>query len=48
LAAQEISKGAGSQFDPTVVAAFLKLFKDGKLDDLIESTQQQSALTTTS
>ncbi len=42
MAAQEISNGAGTQFDPTVVAAFLKLFHSGQLADLIESSHQQS------
>jgi response regulator RpfG family c-di-GMP phosphodiesterase len=42
LAAQEIGRGAGTQFDPTVVAAFLKLFHSGQFDDLIDSTHQQA------
>lgn len=36
-ALQAIEAGAGSQFDPTVVAAFVKLFRSGALADLIAS-----------
>ncbi|MBP9685947.1 MAG: DUF3369 domain-containing protein [Rhodoferax sp.] len=39
LAAKEIENGAGSQFDPTVVAAFLKLFNAGRFDDVISAAQ---------
>jgi HD-GYP domain-containing protein (c-di-GMP phosphodiesterase class II) len=38
-AAEEIRRGAGSQFDPTVVDAFLALLERGDLDGLIESAQ---------
>ena len=34
-AADEIAKGNGSHFDPTVVEAFLRLYRRGDLDDLI-------------
>jgi HD-GYP domain-containing protein (c-di-GMP phosphodiesterase class II) len=41
-AAGNRKRGAGTQFDPTVVAAFLKLFHSGQFDDLIDSTHQQA------
>ena len=41
-AAGEIRNGAGTQFDPTIVAAFLKLFEAGRFDAIIESAQQQN------
>jgi response regulator RpfG family c-di-GMP phosphodiesterase len=43
-AAQEIKNGAGTQFDPTIVTAFMKLFQDGRFDAIIESAQHESAL----
>ena len=43
-AAAEIEKGAGTQFDPTVVAAFIKLFKAGVFDTIIENTLHESTL----
>lgn len=43
-AAVEIAKGAGSQFDPTVVSAFLKLFRPGRFDDIIRTAQQENLL----
>ena len=43
-AAQEIQNGAGTQFDPTIVTAFLKLFHAGSFDAVIESAQHESAL----
>jgi len=41
-AAQEIENGAGTQFDPTVVPAFLKLFRRGSFDSIILAAQQAS------
>ena len=38
-AAEEIRQGAASQFDPTVVEAFLALLERGDLDEFIESAQ---------
>jgi putative two-component system response regulator len=38
-AAAEIERGAGTQFDPTVVAAFLKLYRSGEFADTIASAQ---------
>ena len=43
-AAEEIEKGSGTQFDPTVVPAFLKLYRSGAFDRIILSAQQASAL----
>ena len=40
-AADEIRHGAGTQFDPTVVDAFLSLLKRGELDPHIESAQRE-------
>jgi response regulator RpfG family c-di-GMP phosphodiesterase len=34
-AAAEIEAGIGTHFDPQVAAAFLKLYRDGRVDDLI-------------
>jgi len=36
----ELESGAGSQFDPIIVAAFLKILRDGELDDLIKEYGQ--------
>jgi response regulator RpfG family c-di-GMP phosphodiesterase len=41
LAAAEIEKGAGTQFDPAVVEAFLRLFRAGRFDAVIHLVQQQ-------
>jgi len=38
-AAELIKDGAGSQFDPEVVKAFLKLLEQGKFDEIIKTTQ---------
>lgn len=38
-AAAEIERGAGTQFDPTVVAAFVKLYRAGEFADTIASAQ---------
>jgi response regulator RpfG family c-di-GMP phosphodiesterase len=38
-AAEEIRKGAGSQFDPTAVEAFMALLGRGELDEYIASAQ---------
>jgi HD-GYP domain-containing protein (c-di-GMP phosphodiesterase class II) len=43
-AAQEIESGAGTQFDPTVVPAFLKLYHLGRFDHIIAAAQHESAL----
>jgi response regulator RpfG family c-di-GMP phosphodiesterase len=43
-AAVEIEQGAGTQFDPTVVTAFLKLFRAGRLDEIILAAQRESTL----
>jgi response regulator RpfG family c-di-GMP phosphodiesterase len=40
VAAAEVEKGAGTQFDPTVVAAFLKLYRQGSFDTIIRAAQQ--------
>ena len=42
-AAQLIESGAGSQFDPTVVPAFLKLYREGSFDGIILAAQQESS-----
>lgn len=42
-AAAEIEAGSGTQFDPTVVSAFLRLYRSGALDDIIAAAQQASA-----
>lgn len=44
VAAAEIEKGAGTQFDPTVVPAFLKLYRSGTFDHIIRAAQQEGAL----
>ena len=43
-AAREIEAGAGTQFDPTVVVAFLKLFRQGKFDHIVSASQQATEL----
>jgi response regulator RpfG family c-di-GMP phosphodiesterase len=43
-AAQEIEQGSGTQFDPTVVAAFLKLLRNGKFDPIISAAQHATDL----
>jgi len=43
-AAAEIERGAGSQFDPTVVSAFLKLYRQGQFDDIVRAARQESTL----
>lgn len=43
-AADVIEAGAGSQFDPTVVRAFLKLLHSGELDDIIDTAQHENPL----
>jgi HD-GYP domain-containing protein (c-di-GMP phosphodiesterase class II) len=35
-AVEEIRKGSGGQFDPEVVAAFLKLHESGKVGDILK------------
>jgi response regulator RpfG family c-di-GMP phosphodiesterase len=41
-AAAELEKGSGSQFDPAVVAATLKLFREGRFDAVIEIARHQN------
>jgi len=41
-AAANIEAGAGQQFDPTVVSAFLKLLRRGDLDSLIDSARRDN------
>jgi HD-GYP domain-containing protein (c-di-GMP phosphodiesterase class II) len=43
-AAAEIESCAGTQFDPTVVAAFLKLFHAGEFDGIVRAARQESEL----
>ncbi len=43
-AAHEIEQGAGTQFDPTVVTSFLKLFNAGKFDHIISAAQHATDL----
>ena len=43
-AAEELAKGAGSQFDPMVVSAFLKLYEAGQFDHIIRAAQLEYAL----
>ncbi len=38
----ELSKHSGSQFDPRVVEAFLKLDSDGELDSILEDYREQA------
>ncbi len=42
-AAEEIERAAGTQFDPTVVPAFLKLFRAGTFDSIIVAAQHAGA-----
>lgn len=39
-AAAEVEKGAGTQFDPTVVLAFLKLYRQGAFASIIRAAQE--------
>ena len=41
-AAAEVQRCAGTQFDPTVVEAVLKLYRSGKFDTIIRSAQEQN------
>ncbi len=41
-AVSTIEQGAGTQFDPTVVAAFLNLLRRGDLDSLLESVRHDN------
>lgn len=41
-AAAEIEQGSGTQFDPTVVAAFMKLYRAGRFDAVIQLAQEQA------
>lgn len=43
-AAAEIEKGAGTQFDPVVVPAFLKLYRAGRFDSIIRAAQQDGVV----
>jgi response regulator RpfG family c-di-GMP phosphodiesterase len=43
-AAAEIEAGAGTQFDPTIVEAFMKLLRSGAFDDHIESSRSGANL----
>lgn len=43
-AAAELAAGAGTQFDPTVVEAFLKMLRRGDFKDHIESSRQGANL----
>jgi response regulator RpfG family c-di-GMP phosphodiesterase len=43
-AALEIRNNSGTQFDPTIVTAFLKLFEAGAFDAIIQSAQREDAL----
>lgn len=40
VAAAEVENGSGTQFDPAVVAAFMKLFRAGSFDAVIRVAQQ--------
>jgi HD-GYP domain-containing protein (c-di-GMP phosphodiesterase class II) len=44
LAAAEIECGSGTQFDPTVVTAFLHLYRTGRFASIIQATLQESCL----
>jgi HD-GYP domain-containing protein (c-di-GMP phosphodiesterase class II) len=41
-AAQELEKGSGTQFDPTVVTVFLTLFHAGTFDPVILAAQNEA------
>jgi response regulator RpfG family c-di-GMP phosphodiesterase len=43
-AIEEVDKGSGSHFDPTVVKAFLKLYRDGAIDHIIASAKKDAGL----
>jgi response regulator RpfG family c-di-GMP phosphodiesterase len=43
-AADEIERGSGTQFDPTVVIAFLNQYRAGKFDEIIHATRCESLL----
>ena len=40
----ELERCAGTQFDPTVVAAFKKLFGQGQFDDIVRAARQEAEL----
>jgi len=40
-AAALIKDGSGSQFDPVVVGASLKLLEQGRFDEIIKTTQDR-------
>ena len=44
VAAEEIAQGSGIQFDPTVVTAFLELFRRGDFDEIILLAKIDGAL----
>ena len=41
-AAHEIAKGSGSHFDPRVATAFLQIYREGRLDDLIAAAHDST------
>ncbi len=43
-AADEIERGSGTQFDPTVVTAFLHQYRAGKFDDIVRAAQCENLL----
>lgn len=43
-AVAEIQRGSGTQFDPTVVAAFTRMYQAGRLAPMIAAAQQASAM----
>lgn len=43
-AAAEIERGSGTKFDPTVVTAFLHLYRTGRFASIIQATLQESCL----
>lgn len=43
LAAAEVERGAGAQFDPAVVTAVLKLFREGRFNTIIRAAQEADA-----
>ena len=43
LAAAEVERGAGAQFDPAVVTAVLKLFREGRFNTIIRAAQEVDA-----
>ena len=42
-AAAEVERGAGTQFDPAVVAAVMKLLRSGIFDPIIDAARQQNS-----